>query len=188
MHPIKVVFIIWALGVLPILHVSASAGSSEHQTIRGVVLDKDNTPMADIWVRIYRGEKDIGSDFTKKGGAYAITFERGTPIDTVRFDDPRTNPQDRIHPAVVSNLSGQKDHFLSKVMPGKVGIGLSQWEDLEILSSYERLYVLDKELPRDRLIGELLKRYAENMSMWKPTGLTVKRYQQLRDMYSDVRF
>ena len=162
-------------------------GSRAHDrnTIEGVVVDQANQPVANIWVRLYRGEKEIGNDTTRADGSYSIEFDRGDSLSAVRFDDVRTDALDRYHPSLTSNLSGKTDQKVNKVMPGKVGRALGPWQDLELVSTYERLHVLDQTESLEGMRAELPKRYAVNLGMWKPTGLAMKRLAQVRGLYTN---
>ena len=179
------------LSFLSMFQVPTPVGAQETQKlhkIQGVVLDKEDIPIADIWVRIYRDAKIVGVGDTNKDGKYSIEFKEGSPITTIRFDDVHTDPMGRFHPTMVLNLSGKTDHQLNKTMPGQVAHAVGEWGQLEILSAYERLYVLDKDLEGEGLSGkELLRRYVRNMDMLKATGNAQERYRQIKALYEGIK-
>lgn len=176
------------LSMLQVLPPVCAEETQKLHTIQGVVLDKEDSPIADVWIRIYRDAKIVGAGDTSKGGKYSIEFTEGSPITTIRFDDVHTDPIGRFHPTMILNLSGKTDHQLNKTMPGQVGHAVDQWGQLEILSTYERLYVLDKDLEDEGLSGkELLRRYVRNMGMLKATGNAQERYRQIKALYDGIK-
>jgi len=153
--------------------------------IEGMVLDRDNNPISHIWVRLYRGAEEIASESARSDGRYEIEFDSGSPLTLLRYDHLQTDLFERQHPAIISNIAGNTDHRITKVMPGKVGVGYSQAELLEILSAYERLYVIDAASDLQGIRRELYDRYHENIPMLKYVDpITEQRYEQVLALYT----
>jgi hypothetical protein len=162
--------------------------SQQRHKIEGLVVDRDNHPVPDVWVRVYRGVDELATATTGSEGRYEIEFDRGNPITLLRYDHLHTDSFERRHPAIVSNLSGDRDHKINKVMPDKVGLAYSQPELLEILSAYECLYVLDGASNLQGMRRELYDRYHENLPMMKHVDpITEQRHQQVLALYDQDR-
>ncbi len=177
----QLVFLIVCM--LAIFSVPGNGGAHDHLTLEGLVITKDNSPVGNVWVRIYRGGEEIGDDITSAKGRYAIEFAPGDSITTVRFDHLQPKSGGRFHPVIMSNLSGKTDHVLNKTLPAKVGFGYSPWDDLELVSSYQRIYALDKKEDLEGLRKDLHSRYAKNITMWKPTGLAARHLAQVKEFF-----
>src|SRR5262245_21438594 len=110
--------------------------------VQGQVLDMRDNTIEGIWVRIYRKLhhflSEIEYTLTDQNGRYLIHFDHGSPI-TIRYDDRRfSSGLDHVHPAIIGGVSGALDHNINKVMYW-VGVGYTQGEILDILSTYERI-------------------------------------------------
>lgn len=163
--------------------------NQEYHTIAGVVLDKENNPVEMVWVRIYRENIEIDRNLTSTDGRYQIEFDRGSPITLIRYDHLITDGFTRRHPAIVTNISGERNHNINKVMPDEVGRGYDQHALLEMLSAYEYLYVIDTAIHGDASIRsgvrhEIIQRYRDNLSMIKHVDLiTEQRHKQVLELY-----
>lgn len=191
MQRIKTILAILALAGAFSLSAASVAGSAEpaQHKISGVVLDKENKPLGNIWVRIYRGVKEVGSsNVTGQDGKYEVEFVRGSPITTVRYDSLTRSKL--WHPAIVTDISGSKDHEIGKVMHATAGSGYSQLEFLEMLSAYERLHVIDQAADLSGIRADIRARYVTSIGMMKVVhpieGLrqvTHKRHGLLSELY-----
>lgn len=185
MQQFRLIFAVFVFALGPNLLLHANASSQQRHKIEGIVLDKDNKPLSLIWVRIYRGIEQINDDITGQDGRYELEYNPGEPISIIRYDDLRPDNFERRHPAIVNNISGNQDHIINKIMPDKVGFAYGQEDLLEILSAYERLYVLDTAANVQNTRRDIFDRYPNNLQMMKPVdSITEQRLQQVLDLYS----
>lgn len=159
----------------------------QHHKLEGLVVDKNNSPIATIWVRAYRGLDEVGDHITLENGKYELEFAPGSPISTIRYDHLVPEHFKRRHPTVVTNVSGSSNHCINKVMPDRVGLGYDQHELLEMLSAYELLYVIDKASAREGIRRGIRDRYKENLYMLKYVdSITAQRIQQVLELYEQT--
>jgi len=161
-------------------------GNQEHHKIEGVVLGKENIPVENVWVRIYRKDNEIGDNITGTDGRYEVEFDSGSPITLIRYDHLITDSFTRRHPAIVNNISSERNHNINKVMPDKVGLGYDQYALLEILAAYEQLYVVDvaANVNAGSIRYDITQRYKGNISMIKYVDpITELRYKQVLELY-----
>lgn len=130
----------YSLVILMAAHVllsSSGVGSQAEVTIKGAVLDKGNSPIANVDVRVYKGDHLEGEARTDKNGRFSISFHSGSsPVTMMRYDLVDWNP------TTISDLSGVRDHDITKVL-GKAGSDLSYAEQLELSATLERIYAAD---------------------------------------------
>ena len=183
MRQFKATLTVLALAISSSLLLPSTVDSQEYNKIEGVVLDAKNKPVGNVWVRIYRGVEEIdSSQVTELDGRYEIKLYGASPITTIRYD--HLAKSETLHPAIVTNISSSTNHKIDKVMPGRVGYGLDQLELLEILSAYERLYVIDAAGDLSGIRREIRDRYRGYIGMMKHVDpITEQRLNQLADLY-----
>ena len=179
----RIILIVFTLGVLVF---SSAAFSQKSYKIRGIVSDVENQPIRNVWVRVYRDTDEIAQTITDSNGRYEIEFKRGKPITLVRYDHLMRTDFERVHSAMVNNISGKRNHRINKIMPGWVGHHLEEKALLEILSTYEYFYIVDRagDLNGTRLA--VYQRYLSNISMMKHlSSITKQRYTAVLELYSE---
>jgi hypothetical protein len=100
-----------AIGILAILPQRVVA-KSPPQTLRieGVVSTADDTPIANVVVRVWRNGKIDSSVSTDDAGHFVLRLTGGEPVDAVTFAPPDM----RFYgPAMVENLSGRHDQQIN---------------------------------------------------------------------------
>jgi hypothetical protein len=152
--------------------------------IEGMVVDMESNPIEGALVRTYRGAfgqvDQVGEDSTNQDGMYRIRFDAGSPIRIVRYDC-LFQGLNSCHPAIVDNISGERNHKINKVMY-RVGMGYDRDALLDILSTYERVYLID--ISQNVTLDELEKRYRGNLGMMKYVDeITRQRYDQVTQLY-----
>jgi hypothetical protein len=104
----------------------------------------NNAALKGASAKIYRsffGQIDqIGFERTEGNGEYVAEFDAGSPV-IVRYDH-LPGGLDNCHPAIVTHISGQRDHIVNVVMY-KAGMHYERDDLLDILSAYERVYLID---------------------------------------------
>lgn len=130
---LKGFFVVFA--ALCALVLSPSVGSQPKHIIRGAVLDKDNHPIPGVLVSVNRGGHH-DETHTDQDGKFSISFDPGPPLELVKYDANDWNP------STISNLSGARDHDITKVLQ-PVGSKLSYEEQLELSASLELIYAAD---------------------------------------------
>jgi hypothetical protein len=153
--------------------------------IAGVVVDLDNTPLEGASVKIYRCLPDwrrmeqIGYGKTEANGLYVAAFDAGSNV-IVRYDH-FPGAMDNCHPTLLSRLSGASNQTVNVVMY-RIGLGYAQDDVLEILSAYERVYLLDVSRPVP--VAEINKTYRSGLGMLKYVDdITKQRYEQVTALY-----
>jgi hypothetical protein len=152
-------------------------------TIEGVVLDTHHNPLEGASVEIYRLSfrqiDRIGCARTGGNGGYVAAFEAGSPV-LVRFDH-LTGGLDDCHPALVGHLTGERDQHLNVVMY-KAGMPYERDDLLDILSAYERVYLIDVSLHVS--VEEIQRQYRAGLGMMKYVDeITRQRYAQVKGLY-----
>jgi hypothetical protein len=109
----------------------------DQYVLKGEALDESNQGLDDVLVRIYRKDQKVGEDRTKNGGKYTVSYTSGDTISTIRYDFTGFNP------ATISDVSGKRDHTISKVLH-PVGSNLARGELVEAFSSLQAVYFIDK--------------------------------------------
>jgi len=130
-----------------LIAVTASDTSSQQiHKIEGETLDKDSKVIASVLVRIYRGATKINEVRTDGMGSYSISFDRGSPITTVRYDHSDWNP------ATINDVSGSRDHRINKVLH-RIGSELPLGEADALFSTLSNLYYIDEanNIPRQEI-------------------------------------
>src|SRR5258708_8975773 len=105
-------------------------------TLAGEVLDKTDKAIQSVDVKVYRGNVKIGAATTDSAGRYAILFEKGAPIDAVRYERTEYNV------GVINDLCGARAHSINKTLYPR-GAKLTLLEGLESLSALERVFYID---------------------------------------------
>jgi hypothetical protein len=152
-------------------------------TIEGVVLDTHHNPLEGVSVKLYRLSyrqiDQIGCGRTGGDGGYVVAFEAGSPV-LVRYDH-LPGGLDDCHPALVSRLSGEGDQHINVVMC-KAGMPYERDELLDILSAYERVYLID--VSRHIPVDEIQRQYRAGLGMMKYVDeITRQRYEQVKQLY-----
>jgi hypothetical protein len=134
-------------------------------------------------VKIYRQSggrmERIGYGRTEPSGQYVANFDAGSPV-IVRYDY-FPGGLDDCHPALLSHLSGANHHTVNVVMY-KVGQYYEQDDLLDILSAYERVYLLDVSL--NVPVAEIRNTYRSGLGMMKWVDeITERRYRQVTALY-----
>jgi len=174
MQRFKATLALLALAITPILVLTGITGSQQRHKLEGEVLNKENNPIPAVLVRIYRGNIKVGEDRTKPDGKYSISFDSGSPINTIRYDDTDWNP------ATINDVSGARDHNINKVL-SRVGSTLSFHEALELLSALERIYYIDRA--NNVPISKIRERYDGVIYRMRIPEALQQRLQQIRDLY-----
>jgi len=156
---------------------------TQQHCIAGVVLDMNNTPLEGVSVKIYRSSfrqmDQIGSGRTEANGQYVVDFDAGSPV-IVRYDH-FPGGLDDCHPAILSHLSGASDHTVNVVIY-KAGQHYERDDLLDILSAYERVYLLD--VSRNVPVAEIRRTYRGGLGMMKYVDeMTEQRYRQVTGLY-----
>jgi hypothetical protein len=118
--------------------VSRSTGSPAQHKVEGEVLERSNAPIPVVLVRVYRGDTNIklNESSSDKDGKYSITFSDPGEAIRIRYDLTGWEPD------VVSNISGARDHKITKVL-NRVGTAHSYSEKRQLVSLLGLLYRLD---------------------------------------------
>ena len=156
---------------------------TQQHSIAGVVVDTNNTPLEGVSVKIYRlfsrQIEQIGYGRTEANGQYVADFDAGSPV-LVRYDH-FPGGLDDCHPAIISHLSGASNHTVSVVMY-KTGWHYERDDLLDILSAYERVYLLD--VSRNVPVAEIRSMYRGGLGMMKYVDeITEHRYRQVTGLY-----
>jgi hypothetical protein len=148
--------------------------------IEGVVVEKSNSPISDVLIRVYGYDSEgrmqwITGGRSSPDGSFDIKSRGGGPI-MVRFDPPGN-----WHPALISSLSGNHSHCLNQVL-APTGDAYSIDEILELCAAYERLHFIDAALhPSDE---DVHQKYRGNLGMVKWLDeYTGKRVRDLLHVY-----
>jgi hypothetical protein len=154
--------------------------------IEGVVLDANNNPLEGVSVKIYRLSfrqvDQIGYGRTEGKSGYVAEFDAGSPV-IVRYDH-LPGGLDDCHPAIVSHISGERDHNVNVVMY-KAGRHYERDDLLDILSAYERVYLID--VSRNVPLEEIKSKYRAGLGMMKYVDeITRQRYEQVKGLYEDL--
>jgi hypothetical protein len=152
-------------------------------SIAGIVVDTNNAALAGVSVKIYRLSsrqvEQIGYGRTEANGQYVADFDAGSQV-IVRYDH-FPGGLDNCHPAIISHLSGASSHTVNVVMY-KAGEHYEQDELLDILSAYERVYLLD--VSRNVPVAEIRTMYRAGLGMMKYVDeITEHRYRQGTGLY-----
>ena len=156
---------------------------TQQHCIAGVVMDMNNTPLEGVSVKIYRlfssQIERVGYARTDANGQYVADFDSGSPV-IVRYDHfPRGS--DDCHPTIISHLSGASNHTVSAVMY-KTGRHYERDDLLDILSAYERVYLLD--VSSNVPVAEIRSMYQLGLGMMKYVDeITEHRYRQVTRLY-----
>jgi hypothetical protein len=156
---------------------------TQQHCIAGIVMDTDNTPLEGVSVKMYRSSfrqiDQIGSASTEANGQYVAHFDAGSPV-LVRYDH-LPGGLDNCHPAILSHLSGASNHTLNVVMY-KSGRPYQRDDLLDILSAYERLYLID--VSNNVPVAEIRDRYRIGLGMMKGVDeMTEQRHRQVTELY-----
>lgn len=156
---------------------------TQQHCIAGVVVDTNNIPLEGVSVKIYRSSfrqiDQIGSGRTEANGQYVADFDAGSPV-IVRYDH-LPGGLDDCHPAIVSHISGQSDHNVNVVMY-KAGMFYERDDLLDILSAYERVYLLD--VSNNVPVAEIRSTYRGGLGMMKGVDeMTEHRHRQVTELY-----
>jgi len=156
---------------------------TQQHSVTGVVVGANNVPLEGASVKIYRsltGQTGrIGYGRTEENGQYVAGFDAGGPV-IVRYDH-HPGGLDNCHPAVISHLSGANNHTVNVVMY-KVGMHYERDDLLDILSSYERVYMLD--ISNDVPVEEIRNMYRAGLGMMKHVDeITKRRYREVIGLY-----
>jgi hypothetical protein len=152
--------------------------------ITGVVVDLENTPLEGVSVKIYRWLSDqqveqIGYGRTEANGQYVAAFDAGSQV-IVRYDHFPGATRD-CHPTILSHLSGASNHTINVVLY-KEALFYAQDDVLDILSAYERVYLLD--VSRHVPVAEIKNTYRAGLGMLKYVDeITQQRYEQVTALY-----
>lgn len=154
---------------------------TQQHCIAGVVVDTDNTPLEGVSVKIYRSSfrqiDQIGSGRTEANGQYVAQFDAGSPV-IVRYDHFSS---ESCHPAILSHLSGANDHMVNAVMY-KSGRSYQRDDLLDILSAYERVYLID--VSNNVPVAEIRRAYRIGLGMMKGVDeMTEQRHRQVTELY-----
>src|SRR5260370_35180754 len=114
------------------LLVATAASQAQQHTLSGQVLDTDNHPIPHVRIEVIRGSKAIPGE-SKADGTYAIKFSDGQTIGSVQYELTGWNP------AVISGLSGARDHRITKTMY-QAGSGLTPYQAQEVFASLQTIY------------------------------------------------
>jgi hypothetical protein len=155
----------------------------QQHCISGVVVDTNNTPLEGVSVKIYRSSfrqiDQIGYARTEAIGQYVADFDPGSSV-IVRYDH-FPGGLDDCHPAIVSHISGQSDHNITVVMY-KAGMYYERDDLLDILSAYERVYLLD--VSSNVPVTEIRSTYRIGLGMLKGVDeITNHRHRQVTGLY-----
>jgi hypothetical protein len=155
----------------------------QRHKIEGVVLDRNNNPLEGASVKIYRLSfrqiDRIGYGRTEGNGEYVAEFDAGSPV-IVRYDH-LPGGLDDCHPAIVSHISGQSDQNVNVAMY-KAGRHYERDELLDILSAYERVYLID--VSHNVPLEEIKSKYGAGLGMMKHVDeITEQRYEQVKTLY-----
>lgn len=126
------------LVVVWLLVVTTFQGQAQQHTVSGQVLDADNHPVRNVRIVIIRGSEAGISGQSVKDGSYSIKFPDGQPIDSVQYELTGWNP------AVISGLSGARDHRINKTMY-PAGATLTAYQAQEVLSALRTMYQVNHE-------------------------------------------
>ena len=156
---------------------------TQQHCIAGVVMDTNNTPLEGVSVKIYRLSyrqiERIGYARTEANGQYVADFDAGSPV-IVRYDH-FPGGLDDCHPAIISHLSGASNHTVNVVMY-KTGRPYERDDLLDILSAYERVYLLD--VSSNVPVAEIRSTYRVGLGMMKYVDeITEHRYRQVTGLY-----
>jgi len=156
---------------------------TKHHCIAGIVMDTDNTPLEGVSVKMYRSSfrqiDQVGSWSTGANGQYVAHFEAGSPV-LVRYDH-FSSGQGHYHPAILSHLSGANDHMMNEVM-SRTGRGYQRDDLLDILSAYERVYLIDAS--NNVPVAEIRRTYRVGLGAMKYVDeIPEQRYKQVTALY-----
>lgn len=121
-----------------LLTVAAISGQAQQHTVSGQVLDADNHPIPNVRIVVIRGSEAGISSKSAVDGTYTIKFPDGQPIDSVQYELTGWNP------AVISGLSGARDHRINKTMY-PAGATLTAYQAQEVLSALWTIYQVNRE-------------------------------------------
>jgi hypothetical protein len=165
-------------GLLGVAYIDPALALAETFVIQGEVLRKDDTPVDSVLISAYRDKVKI-SETTSMAGKYSLSFEKGNPIDTLRYERTEYIVD------VVNDLCGTRSHNINKVMYLR-GTKLQLFESLQLLSSLERVFYI--ETANNRPIGQLRNTYGpiltEMNQMFPET--TVNLSEKLRGRFREV--
>src|SRR5260370_27641941 len=119
------------------LLVATAASQAQQHTLSGQVLDTDNHPIPRVRIEVIRGSKAIPGE-SKADGTYAIKFSDGQTIDSVQYELTGWNP------AVISGLSGARDHRINKTMY-QAGSSLTAYQAQEVISALQTIYQVNRQ-------------------------------------------
>jgi hypothetical protein len=178
MQRVKTILAFLAFTVTSVLLLPSIASPQQRHKLEGEVLDNGNTPIVGVLVRIYRGSEKVGEDRTKQDGRYLISFVRGSPISTIRYDQTDWNP------ATINDVSGARDHNINKVLH-RVGSKLSYDEAMELLSVLERLYYIDRanNIP----VASLREQYGSVIDKMHIPESLQQKLKEIRRLYEESR-
>ena len=153
---------------------------TQQHCIAGVVVDTDNTPLEGVLVKIYRSSfrqiDQIGSGRTEANGQYVARLTLA-----VRRSCATIFPASRCHPAILSDLSGANDHMVNAVIY-KSGRSYQRDALLDILSAYERVYLID--VSNNVPVAEIRSAYRIGLGMMKGVDeMTEQRYRRVTELY-----
>jgi hypothetical protein len=156
---------------------------TQQHCIAGVVMDTNNTPLEGVSVKIYRlfhrQIERIGYARTEANGQYAAHFDAGSPV-IARYDH-FPGGLDDCHPAIMSHLSGASNHTVNVVMY-KTGRPYERDDLLDILSAYERVYLLD--VSSNVPVEKIRSTYRRGLGMMKGVDeMTEHRHRQVTGLY-----
>lgn len=157
------------------LSLREAAKAQAKLALNGEVRDKEDRAIGSVLVRAYRGSSKMGEATTGADGRYSLSFDRGAPIDTVRYERSGYNP------GVVDDLCGTRDQNVSKTLYPS-GSRLSLFEGQEALSALERIFFIEST-GKTMKFPELQDRYgsiAKNLQI--PSELNDRR-QSVAKLY-----
>jgi len=158
---------------------SSLPAQSGKLSLSGRVLDPSDAPIPGVRIQAYRNHGSIGNPVdSKRNGDYAIEFDPGLPLDTVRYD------QSDWYPGTVENISGKNNQTVHKILYRR-GQNLSVFEAEDVVCAFERLAEIDaKNDTKQRSLAEYKYREAldeiEKLSL--PPELR-ERIKQIKKKY-----
>ncbi len=126
--------------------IGTNAWSQSLTNISGEVSGLDDEKLSAIWVRVYSGLTSLVNTITDENGAFSLQIEPNNGPITLRFDSLSPDVMVSYHPEIMDNISSNKDSIIIKVMAHKSAQGFGKYELAQIISNYDKVYVLDADL------------------------------------------
>jgi len=131
----KLIVAVFVVGLMSLIAAGVAIPPGKN-SVSGKVLDKNDTKIVGVDVEAYRQSLSVGKSQSDGDGKYSITFDSGSPIETLRYDHVDWLP------ATVDNVSGSNDERIFKTLNSRTA-NLSFSDVQDALSDFDRIQRLD---------------------------------------------